>query len=168
LQQVHVAEVVLEGPQVSLRGLRRHPDEPRLLEHDLRNMDLLERTTMISSNPVDALSVADIFVLATRHDRHVRLVLEAAQRSIPVVRTTGVGRILGDTPVVVPYLDDEALSAAVVELANDRAERRRLGRLARDAAQTAHSATEGIRGVLDLLHDTGLATADHDAVDGHR
>ncbi|MEL7209229.1 MAG: glycosyltransferase, partial [Actinomycetota bacterium] len=98
-----------------------------------------------------ALAVADVFVLATREDRHVRLTIEAAKRRIPVVRTDGVGQVLGDIEPVVDYLDGAALAEAVGELVADPDRRRSLGQAAEAAATAVHDTESGVPEVTAVL-----------------
>jgi glycosyltransferase involved in cell wall biosynthesis len=86
---------------------------------------------------------ADVFVLPSRADGTPTAVLEAMAAGLPVVAThvPGTAEMIsdGDTGLLVPTEDAEALSAAITALATDDARRAALGRAARARAEAYFS-----------------------------
>ena len=122
------------------------------LHHDIANAGIDSRVVVLDSpTSIDALAVADVFVLATREDRHVRLTIEAAKRALPIVCTEGVGDVLGEAPTVVPYLDGDALAGVVTDLVLDDGARRTLGERAAAAAALVHDTESGVAEVVAII-----------------
>lgn|GEM_PF-134557 len=92
----------------------------------------------------ELLAAADVFALPSREDAYPTVLLEAAAAGVPVVaaETGGVAEIVtaGETGILVPPEDPEALASALVELVAAPGERRRLGEAACRRAQTELSA----------------------------
>jgi glycosyltransferase involved in cell wall biosynthesis len=83
----------------------------------------------------------DLFLLPSNYEGWGRACIEAAAAGLPIIMTD-VG-LAGDVLVdgvsarVVPVGDDRAMARAVVELARDPDERRRLARAAKEAVRAA-------------------------------
>jgi glycosyltransferase involved in cell wall biosynthesis len=97
----------------------------------------------------------DIFVLPSREDPFPLVVLDAASLSIPVVCFDSAGGAIElvehDAGRIVPYLNLEQMSAAIVELAEDEPLRRRLGDCGRIKVQTCHDKELGGKHIADII-----------------
>jgi glycosyltransferase involved in cell wall biosynthesis len=84
-------------------------------------------------DPDTLFAAADVLVAPSLREGQSLAVLEAMRAGLAVVVSDGVGNpeLVGDAGVVVPAGDAEALEAALVRLAGDEGERRRLGAAAR-------------------------------------
>ena len=108
--------------------------------HDIANGGLDDRIHLAGTQSHAGLyfAASDLFVLSSREDPLPTVCLEAMECGLPVVafhEAGGIGEIVEpDAGVLVPYLDVEAMAAAVVELVTDEKRRARLGRAARAAA----------------------------------
>lgn len=133
----------LKDPVTLLRAWQRIPEPHRLilvgdghlrphLEAMVRD-GMSGRVTMLGArDDVPALlRAADIFVLASRWEGLPLAVLEAMMSRLPVVATT-VGGVVeevvdGETGLLVPPQNPEALASALARLLDDPALRRRMG-----------------------------------------
>lgn len=100
------------------------------------------------------LNAADLFVSSSAFGEGFSTVIaEAMSAGLPVV-ATGVGdarRILGDTGIVVPPRDPEALAAAVKRLADEPdAARAARGRAARERIGSQFSLRQAIANFRDF------------------
>ena len=98
---------------------------------------------------------ADLFAFPTRGDCLPLAVMEALAAGLPVI-TTGVGALAeavthGETGLVVPPGDPQALASAIRALASDAALRLRLGEHAREAALDRFSAATNYRRLVDTV-----------------
>lgn len=119
-----------EGPW--LEHVRALVDELRLREH------VLILTNLSHPDALRLIADARLFLLCSRREPFGIVLLEAATFNVPVVATSvgGVPEIVADgqTGVLVPSEDVEALAREVVRLLQDRA---LAARLARGAAERA-------------------------------
>lgn len=124
-----------------------------------KTTELPEQTGLIRVGWVDdvrrILSGADIFLLGSAYGEGISLAVgEAMLCRLPCIVTDvgGNGRLVGDTGIVVPPRDVQAMREAIVTLARDPERRWRLGALARERAACATSADGAVRG----LHSAAL------------
>ena len=107
--------------------------ERRALEDQARRLGVSDRVHFVghTETPEAYLEQFDVFVLPSARDAMPLVVLEAMANSIPVVATRvgGVAEVVGDgeTGVLVPPDDIDALRAAIVRLLADPALRERMG-----------------------------------------
>jgi glycosyltransferase involved in cell wall biosynthesis len=101
-----------------------------------------------------AYDVADVFVLASRHEGYGMVFAEAMQHGLPVIATTA-GAIPEAVPsgagVLVPPDDVTALAGALAQLIGDPALRARYASGARTAALELPSWTDTARDVAAAL-----------------
>jgi len=145
--------------QVALRLRHLRPDEPDpfvavwigadrqlpdtlTMEEDASKMDFAGHVKILGfrQDASSLLGAADVVVSTSREESKPLVILEAAAAGIPVVCFEGSG---GATDVVraggglmVPYLDVDAMSAAVSELFDDPDRSATLGRAGRDYVET--------------------------------
>lgn len=103
-----------------------------------------------------ALRAADIFVLASKFEPYGVAILEAKAAGAAIVATqvNEIPEILsGDTGVVVPAQDPEAMAAAFSRLAGDAPARKALGRRAAEDAARRHSLSHAISTYQDLYDE---------------
>ena len=106
------------------------------------------------------LAECDLFVLASIFDKAgasdilPTVITEAMASSLPVVstRVTGIPEMVvdGETGLLVEPVDEDALAAAIAELAADPAKRERMGRAGRERAEAlfAFPKTAGVLGEI--------------------
>lgn len=108
----------------------------------------------------DLLRAADIFTLPSHREGMPRSIIEAMMTGLPVVATDIRGSreevVPGETGLLVPVGDSEALAEALSRLVGDAALRRRLGRAGRVRALELYDEAKVVARQLDLL---GLAPA---------
>jgi len=83
---------------------------------------------------------ADAFVLPTLSDGFAITQLEAMAHGLPVIATPHCGQVVddGETGLIVPVRDADALAQAIDRLAADRSTTRAMGRAARNRLDTYH------------------------------
>ena len=119
--------VVGDGP---LRGA---------LEREAAARGIAERVAWLGARPhadvARLMAAADVFVLPSRYEGFARVLMEAAAAGLPIVTTdvSGADEAVreGETGLVVPVGDADALGAAVGTLAEDAARARRMGEAGR-------------------------------------
>ncbi|GAB3883112.1 glycosyltransferase family 4 protein [Terrabacter terrigena] len=102
------------------------------------------------------LRLADVFVLTSRWEARALVVQEAMAAGVPVVatRTGGLPDLVGDTGVLVPVGDPDAVAAAVDRLLADPAARARLGTEGRSRAAAWASPEDEARRWTERYVDT--------------
>jgi glycosyltransferase involved in cell wall biosynthesis len=105
----------------------------------------------------------DVLVLPSHREGWPRSPMEGAAMGVPAVVTDirGCRQVVvpGETGLMVPVRDPDALAAAVVELLEDPARARRMGEAARVHAQTAFDEDEAVRRTLRAYADLMPARA---------
>ena len=108
----------------------------------------------------ELLRAADIFTLPSHREGMPRSIIEAMMTGLPVVATDIRGSreevVPGETGLLVPVRDSEALAEALGRLVEDAALRRRLGGAGRARALELYDEAKVVARQLDLL---GLAPA---------
>ena len=117
--------------------------EDWFLAHDVRQSGLEGRLRFLGSrpNPLDYFRLADVFVLTSREDPFPLVCLEASVLGTPVVSfdNGGMREFLAEgRGVVVPYLDIDAMAAAVEHMLDDPAVRRLIGEQASARVRSHH------------------------------
>lgn len=129
LQAAHACR---DHPHLRFMSVGQGPLEGEM--HDLhRHLGLGERFRFLGHHPdpVAVLAAADVFTLTSRHEGLPISMLEAMALALPVVVSAvgGIPEVVtdGNEGVLLPPGDPGPFAAAYVRLADDRAERRRLG-----------------------------------------
>jgi glycosyltransferase involved in cell wall biosynthesis len=131
-------------------GDRAGGSERDQLDFDLRHADVEGRFHMVGlqSNSFDWYRAFDVFALTSREDPYPLVGLETALLEVPMVcfdaggmtelvaRSTDEGA--GESGVVVPYVDVEAMADAILGLLDDPARRQAMGRQAASVVQRDH------------------------------
>jgi glycosyltransferase involved in cell wall biosynthesis len=127
-------EVAAGAPASGVRLLGERPDFERLLE------------------------ACEIFVLPSQREGLSLALLGAMAAGLAVIVADGPGNpeTVADTGLIFPFGDPEALAEAILSLANDPEERRRLGAAARRRASSRYSA-ERTRSQMRELYNRALA-----------
>ena len=106
----------------------------------------------------DFLAELDVFALPSRSEAHPNALLEAMAAGLPCVATAvgGVPEVLGAgrCGLLVPAGDADALARALLDLAANPAERRRLGEAAWQRAAETYSLEGMARAYADLYRKT--------------
>ena len=106
------------------------------------------------------MAVMDLFVLPSLNEGMGRVLVEAMAMSLPCIgsRVSGIPDVIveGETGLLVPARDSEALATAIGALLNDEARSRRMGELGRDRVVPEWGQARMIE-KLDLLYRELLA-----------
>jgi glycosyltransferase involved in cell wall biosynthesis len=157
------AEAKRELPSLELDIAGRGPLEPalRALAHELgiaESVNFLGYVAPIT----DAIERAAIVVVPSLGEGFGMIALEAMERARPVIaaRIGGLGELVrdGETGVLVPPADADALTRAIVELATDPARAARMGAAGRRRA-LAHFQQERCTDRTEVLYREALAAA---------
>lgn len=146
-----LARVREQTPNVQLVVTGRQDDPAYLadLQAQIAALGLEDCVHLVGQIPDDALlgwyQAADVFALPSlsvgeRFEGFGLVFLEASASGLPVIGTTGSGVeeaiIAGETGLLVPQDDPEALAAAIAQLLRDETLRARMGAAGRAYAQT--------------------------------
>jgi glycosyltransferase involved in cell wall biosynthesis len=137
----------LGGRPYSLAFVGGGRDQPRV-EEELRAHGLTERVALLGDrDDVPALLAgADVFVLASRSEGAPLSILEAMAAGLPVVASDvgGVAELVadGETGVLVPAGEPDALARALARLLDDGALRERMGAAGRARAHARFDVAE--------------------------
>ena len=147
-------------------GERLESDRPSAVEAAIAGLEehpeLAERIRFLGyrRDVPDLLRAADIFTLPSHREGMPRSIIEAMMTGLPVVATDIRGSreevVPGETGLLVPVRDSEALAEGLSRLVEDAALRRRLGRAGRARALELYDEAKVVARQLDLL---GLAPA---------
>jgi glycosyltransferase involved in cell wall biosynthesis len=145
------------------------------LMHDIDRAGLTGRVHLVGEiiRPDDVFALFDVFTLTSREDPFPLSMLEAATLGVPIVsfRNGGVVELVdagGDQPVarIVPYLDVEAMTTAVVDLLDDPIARKGLGAGGRDHVLATHLTDVEAPRLLETLTRINPGLAPHRALLG--
>ncbi|GAA4463410.1 hypothetical protein GCM10023189_41400 [Nibrella saemangeumensis] len=126
------------------------------LMYDLERMGLQTRVHLIEpgANYLDYVACFDIFTLTSREDPYPLVILEAGLNRIPVLcfqQSGGSPDYVGqDTGCLVPYSDVSAMAEVIRHLADNLAERSRLGAIFYERAM-AHDTETLVPNLLTIL-----------------
>lgn len=111
-------------------------------------------------DPYGIFVEGDISVLSSISEGFPYTVLEAMSSGVPCVATDvgGVREAVGDTGIVVPPRDPEALGKALVELLSDEDRRRQCSRAARDRVVTEFTIKKQLDNYMELYEELHAAT----------
>lgn len=105
----------------------------------------------------ELLATSRLFVLPSRYEGMPNALLEAMAQGLPAVATAvgGVAEIMtdGETGVIVPPEDPQALARAIAELLSDDERARRLGQAARARIQERFTVAAHVDSVLAVYRD---------------
>lgn len=140
-------------------GIHESGEDTRRLRYDLARMDMANRVHLLppGGDYLDYVACFDLFTLTSREDPYPLVILEAGLNHNPVLCFEGSGGspdfVGTDTGCLVPYLDLSAMVTALVRLADDPAERTRLGTLFYERAMAHDVATlvPKLRAKLDAV-----------------
>lgn len=171
-----------KGPDLFVQSaaalLRSHPDldvhfvwvggagdEPIPIESDLAKLGIADRVHFAGEipDPGDLFSSFDVFCVTSREDPYPLVMLETASLGVPIVSFANGGAsefadIGGDldAAVIVPYLDVEAMGAAVADLLVDADQRHEVGRRGQARVLSEHTVSAAApRLHQELLHHLG-------------
>ena len=107
------------------------------------------------SNPLDYLSVVDVFVLPSREDPFPLVVLEAASLGIPTVtfdKSGGASEFVMDNAgIIVPYLDIQSMAEKTIFLLEDINIRKKLGTVAANKVKNQYDVSIAGSKILSLI-----------------
>ena len=116
-------------------GIPEAGEDTRRLQYDLDRMDMANRVHLLppGGDYLDYVACFNLFTLTSREDPYPLVILEAGLNHNPVLCFEGSGGspdfVGTDTGCLVPYLDLSAMVTALGRLADNPAERTRLGSL---------------------------------------
>lgn len=128
-------------------GIPETGEDTRRLRYDLARMNMADHVHLLppGGNYLDYVACFDLFSLTSREDPYPLVILEAGLNHNPVLCFDGSGGspdfVGTDTGCLVPYLDLSAMVAALARLADNPAERTRLGNLFYERAMAHDVAT---------------------------
>jgi glycosyltransferase involved in cell wall biosynthesis len=104
------------------------------------------------------LKMSDVFVLSSLYEGMPKALLEAMMAKLACLSTGifGIPELIGDTGILVPPGDVDALAKAMLELAKDPALRERLGDAAKLRVETEFSQT-AMMAKIEAIYDEVLA-----------
>ena len=122
---------------------------------DQPNIHVYRNVAPNSPTLLNLFRQADIFVFPTRADCLPLAIMEAMAAGLPII-TTSVGAlpeavISGETGLIVPPDDSDALANAITRLATDPGLRAQLGRRAREMAVECFDATTNYLRLLEVV-----------------
>lgn len=118
-------------------GGDRSGDQFAALSHELRLTGLTGQVHFVGlqPNPLDYFAAFDVFAMVSREDPFPLVNMEAASLGKPILCFDRAGGspefVESDAGIVVPYLDIDAMAAAILRLVGDPDTARRLGERAR-------------------------------------
>ena len=128
-------------------GIHESGEDTRRLRYDLARMGIADHVHLLppGGDYLDYVACFDLFTLTSREDPYPLVILEAGLNHNPVLCFEGSGGspdfVGTDTGCLVPYLDLSAMVDALARLADDPAERIRLGNLFYERAMAHDVAT---------------------------
>jgi glycosyltransferase involved in cell wall biosynthesis len=159
-----------KGGLVLLEAVRRLRAEGVAVELDLVTRDEVPEQDGVrahhgltpNSPPlIELYHQADVFCLPTMGDCLPMVLSEAGAVGLPLVSTAvgAIGEIVrdGETGLLVPVDDVDALTGALRRLATDTAERHRMGEAARQLVRTDFDAAANAHRLVALLRDVAAA-----------
>jgi glycosyltransferase involved in cell wall biosynthesis len=149
--------------------------ERRRLERLAARLGLGERVRLLGEVPheqvPEVLQGLDIFAMPSTYEGFGVAALEAEAMEVPVVasRVHGIPDVVidGETGLLVPPRDRQALAAALERLASDSDLRRRLGRAGR-AFVAGHYSWEENTAQMEALYQAALGERGTESVNGFR
>lgn len=128
-------------------GIPETGEDTRRLRYDLARMNMADHVHLLppGGNYLDYVACFNLFTLTSREDPYPLVILEAGLNHNPVLCFDGSGGspdfVGTDTGCLVPYLDLSAMVATLARLADNPAERTRLGNLFYERAMAHDVAT---------------------------
>jgi glycosyltransferase involved in cell wall biosynthesis len=131
--------VLMRRPRARFLIAGRGPEETRLFE-SIKRMGLLGRVLLLGQRePLPLLRALDLYCQSSWGEGMGSVLIEAAALGLPVAATAagGIPEVVahGETGLLVPPRDPEALAAAIVELLDAPDRRRAFGAAARERAR---------------------------------
>jgi glycosyltransferase involved in cell wall biosynthesis len=129
------------------------------------NMGISDRcrwTGVVSRRELAALFAAsDLFLMTSAYEGFGRVLVEAGAAGLPVVSTATAGALEivrdGETGLLAPVDDVDALASRVMELCGDRPRLTRMGRTAREAIPARFESSKAFEGVVKQWRDLAAA-----------
>ncbi len=149
---------VSENSEVDLVLIGRDGETSSMTRALIKELGLTERVHILENLPhaqtLDLMAGAQAFVLASRIESFAICLLEAGALSLPVVATDicGVGELLDDheTGRLVPTEEPAELARVMLEVAQDPAQRQRLGAALRRHVEQQFSWSLAARRYIEL------------------
>jgi len=115
------------------------------------------RFTGTVPNPLDYLSLVDIFILPSREDPFPLVCLEAASLGKPIICFDGAGGakefVEEDAGFVIPYLDIGSMVSKLLELSHDPVLRREMGNRGLQKVRERHDISVAAPRLLKIIED---------------
>jgi len=127
------------------------------VEHDIERAGHGDRIQVLEArkDPSPFFATIDVFFLSSREDPFPLVCLEAASYAKPSVALAGAGGIgefiRSDGGLITPYLDVNAASEAILQLAGNPDLRRAMGETAKARVASDHSPDVGAGRIADIL-----------------
>lgn len=152
-------EFVIAGAGPEESNLRRLASELKIQDHVTFVPNLLEFD--------DALEAMDIFCLPSLQQGIGTIMLQAMAMGRPVIATRvgGVYRVVRDaeTGLLIPPANSDALATRIIDLLDDPAEARRIGRAAREEVVKEFNVDQMVSKTVALYHEILSAELDENA-----
>lgn len=145
-------------------GERPGGTEGEELDRDIERAAVGERLHLVGlqARPFDWYRAFDVFALTSREDPYPLVGLETALLEVPMIcfdRSGGMIELVrrsldedaGESGVIVPYLDVEAMADAVVALVDDPGRRAAIGRQAARVVRRDHDVSVAAPELLQIL-----------------
>jgi glycosyltransferase involved in cell wall biosynthesis len=152
-----IRDVIDQNPSLHFVLIGDGP-ERKLIEQKITDLNLTESITLAGeqNNASALLHAFDIFTLPSTKEGMSWSLLEAMAASLPCIATdVGAAKwMLGDTNgIIVPPSDTQALTRAILELANNESKRFQLGQNAKEAVQNRFPLEKTLSGNASTLLD---------------
>jgi glycosyltransferase involved in cell wall biosynthesis len=154
-------------PSTRLLVVGEGPSRPSL-EAQCERLGISESVTFLGyvSDVATAYAAMDVLVLPSQHEGFGIVLIEAMAMGVPVVATKvrGIEEVVddGDTGLLVPYDNPQALASNILRLFDDRDLRTRLKAAARSKVERNYTRERMVRDFEALYADLACSTAPHD------
>lgn len=159
-----VKEIVKQAPELDFVFINLGGQEGNVFVRnaklDAEKLQVLDKIKFINHTTQvdDYINIYDVFVMLSREDPFPLVTLTAAKLAKPIIAFQNSGGadefLANDIGILVPYLDIQALAAQLIHLANNEADRKRLGTAAHTALLSKYAKDIAVEKLVNLIDKT--------------